>query len=203
MTAMIVWQVLWVALPVTVAGGAHMVLVTRRRWEGLARPLDGGRTLHGRRLFGANKTWRGVLAMPLLGGIAGAALGAALGPWAARTGVAVLDYGAGPETGRSGLALGYASVNALLGLAYVLGELPCSFVKRQLDISPGSRGPLGPSWVAFLLADQLDSVVAALLVAALALGLPWRVAACGVLVLPAVHLAVTLALRGLRLKAAV
>jgi CDP-diglyceride synthetase len=49
---------------------------------------------------------------------------------------------------------------ALLGAGVVLGELPNSFLKRQLGIDPGSqrRGPLG---LAITLLDQADFVLGA------------------------------------------
>ncbi len=49
-------------------------------------------------------------------------------------------------------------VGILLGLGMTLGELPNSFVKRQLEIPPGKakNGLLG---VAFFLFDQVDLVI--------------------------------------------
>ena len=56
----------------------------------------------------------------------------------------------------------------LLGVGYIGGELPNSFIKRQLDIAPGAPAT---SWSAipFWLADQLDSVAGIFLV----LGFLW------------------------------
>jgi hypothetical protein len=49
-------------------------------------------------------------------------------------------------------------IGILLGLGMTLGELPNSFVKRQLEIPPGKRkkGLLG---VAFFLFDQVDLTI--------------------------------------------
>ncbi|MEN8160315.1 MAG: CDP-archaeol synthase, partial [Myxococcota bacterium] len=62
--------------------------------------------------------------------------------------VELVDYG-----GLPGLWFG-----ALAGFVAELGELPNSFVKRQLGIGPGqtARGPLAG---VFYLADQLDVVI--------------------------------------------
>jgi hypothetical protein len=51
---------------------------------------------------------------------------------------------------------------ALLGLGYVAGELPNSFLKRQLDIKPGEagRGAWAP---VFWVIDQVDSLAGTLL----------------------------------------
>jgi hypothetical protein len=50
------------------------------------------------------------------------------------------------------------ALGLLLGLGFVIGELPNSFIKRQLDVPPGAHGGF---W--HTLADQLDSVIGALL----------------------------------------
>jgi hypothetical protein len=111
----------------------------------LARPIDGGRTLRGRPLFGESKTWRG----PLL-----VALGAA-GVWALQRSV-LHRLGAFAAIEPVDFAsLPGAWFGAALGAAAELSELPNSFVKRQLGIKPGgtARGTLA---VVFYLWDQLD-----------------------------------------------
>ena len=54
------------------------------------------------------------------------------------------------------------SFGGLLGTAYILGELPNSFIKRQLDIAPGAaaKGILNKL---FWCADQIDSSLAILM----------------------------------------
>jgi hypothetical protein len=49
-------------------------------------------------------------------------------------------------------------VGALMGLGMAVGELPNSFLKRQLDVAPGKRknGLLG---FAFFLLDQVDLAI--------------------------------------------
>src|SRR5581483_10209 len=46
-------------------------------------------------------------------------------------------------------------VGSLMGLGAMLGELPNSFVKRQLGIAPGAHAR-GPRRVVFYLWDQVD-----------------------------------------------
>src|SRR5438477_12575051 len=53
----------WVFLPVLGAHLAHAPVLRFDLFPALARPIDGGRTVRGRRLLGANKTWRGAAAM--------------------------------------------------------------------------------------------------------------------------------------------
>jgi len=49
-------------------------------------------------------------------------------------------------------------VGILLGLGMTVGELPNSFIKRQLDIPPSKRKE-GPVGVAFFLFDQVDLTI--------------------------------------------
>ena len=55
------------------------------------------------------------------------------------------------------------AVGALLGASVVIGELPNSFVKRQLEIPPGQRLH-SPAGVAISLFDQADFVLTSWLV---------------------------------------
>lgn len=99
--------------------------------------------------LGANKTWRGLIVMPLL---------TVLGMWPAE----VLDalWNTGLLVGHSMLALGLA-----LGLGYVISELPNSYVKRRMGIKPGETSDRYPWLFSFL--DQTDSAVGCIIVYAL------------------------------------
>ena len=134
-------------LPVLGAPVAHAPVLKWDLLPALKRPVDGGRTLRGRRLFGDNKTWRGALFMT--GGPAVAAV--ALHRSAAyRRRLPAEIRAAHP-----------ALVGALLGLGVFGGELPNSFLKRQLDIPPGGQRR-DATGIAISLADQADFAVAAL-----------------------------------------
>jgi hypothetical protein len=110
----------------------------------LRRPLDGGATFRGRRLFGDNKTWRGLLAMWLGVVLAALALSRLPGYWSRL-----------PQEIQAAGALRFGG---LLGLGTVLAELPNSFLKRQLDIPPGSRRLTGATALLVIL-DQGDFVL--------------------------------------------
>lgn len=189
-------QVLWLAVPVVVAGVLHMVVVKRRALQLLAVPLDGGARLGGAPVFGPNKTWRGVVVMVVASAAVGALQGALGGGWARRVGLECFDVAA---VAGGNLAAAYAAVNAVLGLGYVLGELPNSFAKRRLGISAGlhGRGVLGQL---FFCVDQLDSVLAGLALGAVVFGYPWRLVLLGTVVLALVHLGVTALLHQARVK---
>ena len=137
----------WVFLPVLGAPVAHAPVLRWNLLPRLATPVDGGRTLRGRRLFGDNKTWRGALFMTAGPAVAAVALHRA-GWYRRRLPPEVAD--------RSPLLVG-----ALLGLGVFGGELPNSFLKRQLGIAPGSRRA-DPAGIAISVADQVDFAVTSL-----------------------------------------
>jgi CDP-diglyceride synthetase len=148
---LILLQLLWLAVPVIVAGLVHLVVLRLDLLPGLRRmPIDGGATFRGRRLFGDNKTWRGALVTIGCTTIAAWAM-AGLNEccWHLPTLV--------PFAEAQPLAWG-----ALLGTGYIVGELPNSFAKRQLGIAPGASGQ-GIAGRVFWVIDQIDSLAGMLL----------------------------------------
>jgi CDP-archaeol synthase len=134
-----------VFLPVLGAALAHAPVLRFNLWPSLAQPIDGGRTFRGRRLLGANKTWRGAGAM--FAGVLTATILLHRSRW--------YRDRLPPELRDVPPAL----TGSLLGASVVVGELPNSFLKRQLDIAPGEqRGSL--SGIAVSLFDQADFVLA-------------------------------------------
>ncbi|MDQ3936306.1 MAG: CDP-archaeol synthase, partial [Actinomycetota bacterium] len=127
---------------------AHAPVLRYDLLPGLRRPIDGGATLRGRRLLGDNKTWRGALVM-FSGGTASALALSRVRWFRERL----------PDELAATPAPAYA---ALLGLAVVAGELPTSFVKRQLGIAPGQRRRAAIG-AAFALYDQGDIALASAL----------------------------------------
>jgi hypothetical protein len=184
------FQTLWLALPVIFGGLLHVAAMKMGLFRSLARvPLDGGATVRGRRLFGDNKTLRGALFI-----IAATAACAVVQrwlelhtDWARELSLIVNDV---PNA---------AFWGALLGTGYVLGELPNSFLKRQLDIVPGGAGGgwLGPL---FWLIDQVDSLAGVLVVMPLAWTPPLPVVLLLIVVTLTVHPAVALIMVMLGLK---
>jgi hypothetical protein len=144
----------------------------------LARPIDAGRRWRGRPVLGSNKTWRGFVVMPAASAVTIAAQQA----FAARSRnlarLAPLRPGAPPAW----------MAGAMCGAAYVLAELPNSFVKRRLDIAPGTSAPRARA--AQYVVDQLDSVVGC----AIAIRMLYRIdavdAAASALLGAACHIAV-------------
>ena len=130
---MIIAQATWLALPVILGGLVHVAVIELDLLPALARlPLDGGVTVRGRRLLGDHKTVRGAVTM----------IGAT---------TAFVDFG----------RIRPLVWGLVLGGGYIVGELPNSFVKRQLDVAPGER-PAGPLAPVFWLCDELDSLAGVL-----------------------------------------
>lgn len=138
---------LWTILPVILGGLTHVVAIHLKVLPRLAAlPIDGGRTHHGKRIFGDNKTWRGVIVMTAACAAWGAlqGIGAALGGWT----LPALLVESGLDAGLWG---------GLLGLGYIVGELPNSYLKRRHGIAPGAPAT-GPRRALFWLVDQVDSL---------------------------------------------
>jgi CDP-diglyceride synthetase len=168
---------IWVFLPVLGGALAHAPVLSLDLLKPLKRPLDGGATVRGRRVFGDNKTWRGAIVI-----VAGVVVATAL--------LSLWDWWWQelPDGLRDAGPLLYG---ALLGLGVVVGELPNSFLKRQLDIAPGTqKRSLGG--VLLSVYDQADFVLAVwLLLLPLWVMAPWQ-AAFVFAVVAVVHLVINL-----------
>ncbi len=116
----------YIAIPCYVANSSPVLF-------GGGAPIDGGRDFaDGRRIFGSNKTVKGFTHGLLLGSVA------ALGEAALFSQYILLPAG------------------ILASLGALLGDLFGAFVKRRLNITPGSPLPI---------VDQLDFILGALLLA--------------------------------------
>lgn len=177
-------RIAFICLAVTSAGVMQVLWLKHPISRRFGQPLDFGRTLRGRRLFGDNKTWRGFLGML-------PACAAAFTFWAL-----VL-----PAPWDLPL-LGYTWLGAVCGLGFMAGELPNSFVKRQLDIPPGCT-PTHPLWrrISWLV-DRLDSLVGGLGAMACVVPLSAAVWLGCLAVGPAVHASLSRALNGAAAKRA-
>jgi hypothetical protein len=139
-------RALWLAVPVILGGLTHVLVIRAGLLPWLAVPLDAGLTLRSRRLFGDNKTARGALVMI-----------AATTAWTAAQWL-LHRSGAVPWSWHpiDLERVPWWQVGPLMGAGYILGELPNSFLKRQLDIAPGAAAS-GPVRRLFWVVDQIDS----------------------------------------------
>lgn len=105
-------ELLWFLIFFTPAYVGNMAppFFRKLRWD---TPLDFGRTFRGHPVFGKNKTWRGLVAGMVFGGLTGILLQALGLPFAWWWGL-------------------------VLGFSALLGDALKSFAKRQLGIRPGA-----------------------------------------------------------------
>lgn len=137
---------IWFLLPAAISNAAPVFAAKIPGLSNWDTPLDGGKTWRGHRIFGAHKTWRG-----LLSGIVAATLILWIQQllyihtdWA-RLFTGGIDYAALPV-----LLLGPAFAIGALG-----GDAIESFFKRARGIKSGK------AWVPF---DQLDYIIGSVLI---------------------------------------
>ncbi len=145
---MLILSLLIFAAPVVFAAILHMVAVTFDWVSWLKEPIDGGKTLHGKRIFGDSKTWRGIVLMVLFSIIGCVGLAVLVTSLEGIKALSIFNFDR------------YSPVfyGVLFGLGYTLAELPNSFWKRQNGIENGQRGT-----VVNVLIDQADSAIGCLL----------------------------------------
>ena len=117
----------------------------------LAIPIDFGKKINGKEIFGKNKTFRGFIFAVVFGVII-AFLQFLLYRFDYFKMLSFIDYS-------NWLVLGI-----LFGFGAIFGDLVKSFFKRRLNISPGQR---------FVPWDQLDFVVGALVFVSFILEISW------------------------------
>jgi CDP-archaeol synthase len=140
----------WLVLPVVLGGLGHVAVLKTNLLSSLTVPIDNGARWRGRPVFGANKTWRGVV---LMTGLTALASGAQVAVARNNRWSSALDV---LESARVNAWLG----GAACGLTYCLAELPNSFIKRQLGIAPGGHA-IRAARVQYVV-DQADSVAGCL-----------------------------------------
>jgi CDP-2,3-bis-(O-geranylgeranyl)-sn-glycerol synthase len=129
---------LWAMLPAYVPNNVAVL-------AGGGAPVDGGRTLGGRRLLGDGKTWRGTAAGVVAGTLVAGALNLVHGAVGGLAGLPLPSFPPG--------------VAVALAAGAMAGDMAASFLKRRLGAARGSPVPG---------LDQLDFVVGALALAAVA-----------------------------------
>lgn len=152
-----VFKLFYLILPIMMGGIFNMILIKIPVLEGLKTPMDKGKILSdGKRVFGDNKTWKGFFGMIVTTAIWMAVFGMFYDnfAWAGQWSLIPFD--------KFHFPLNEWFYGAFWGLGYVLFELPNSYIKRRIDISPGEQGK-GLSGYFFTFFDQSDSVIGCML----------------------------------------
>lgn len=135
-------HIVFMVLTVCLSGLSFIVVIKNGYLDFLdSYPLDFARNYRGKRIFGPHKTVKG----PFVMGFSALFYGQLL--------FQILDINLNIGLGKLSFLL------IVLGLSYSLGELPNSFIKRQLGISP-SDTTQGKYRVFQKLADNFDSLIA-------------------------------------------
>ena len=148
--------VAYLFLPLLVGLALHGFCIKYDALAILCRPIDRGRKFRGKRIFGDNKTYRGVVVVSLGTAIGFGLQSLLLHRIASVRGAELFDY-----TFFKSVALGLT-----IGVAAMLSELPNSFIKRQFEIAPGTAAK-GWKAVIFYVYDQIDFLLGAWLVLAI------------------------------------
>lgn len=143
----------FIVASMSAAGAAHVLWLKSPYSKAFSQPLDFGLSIRGRRLFGAHKMLRGLMVMPFASALAFALFGSARTRYPTWLAAGIWELSASE----------YALLGLACGLAFMLSELPNSFLKRQLDVAPGEIS--GRWWLkplCFVL-DRCDSTFGTLL----------------------------------------
>jgi CDP-diglyceride synthetase len=147
--------------PVILAGIANSVLVKTKLFGPIARPIDGRKNfIDHKRIFGDNKTYKGFLGYIILTMFFAVVWGLLC------THIPELQANNFFYQAHTNTVAFNAIVGGALGLAWALFELPNSFIKRRLDIEPGSNIQ-GARGALFIVLDQADSIFGVVLVLAM------------------------------------
>ncbi|EMC44550.1 CDP-archaeol synthase [Streptococcus mutans] len=147
-------------MPVFLAGVANRFFCKSDILAWTYQSIDGGFTMSdGKRILGANKTWKGFWGMITLTTFCQVIWGFILG---------II-----PHLLTFSLVKSYHNdiffnlfIGFLMGSAYVLCELPNSFIKRRFNVSPGQLASGNARWV-FLFADQIVPFLGSIAVVAI------------------------------------
>jgi CDP-2,3-bis-(O-geranylgeranyl)-sn-glycerol synthase len=132
---------IWFFIPAGAANAAPVFAAHIPLLKKFTAPMDGGKTFRGQRVFGANKTWRGLIAGMLLA-TAVLALQQYLfkhTQWATHVSSPINYY-----------VLPLWLLGPLFGFGALIGDAIESFFKRQHHV------PSGHSWFPF---DQIDYII--------------------------------------------
>lgn len=175
----------------SVAGIAHVLWLRTRLSRRFGWPVDAGLTFRGRRLFGDNKRACGFMVLPPVAALCFMALGSLRETFPSAVAEALWPLS----------ALQYAGLGLVCGFAFMLAELPNSFLKRQFGIAPGQSSEKPGLRFMVLVLDRLDSVVGVLLALSLLVPVPIATWFWVLVAGPVVHALFSVTMHALGIKA--
>lgn len=202
-TPVVAWEALRSAVtlvPIMLGGMSSMVVM---RWDWwmphLARPIDAGTVMSdGRRMFGENKTWRGVASMA----VCCAAFQVVCDAVMRAEGLEHVSHTASYVPPDTHPVVSSLLIGALIGVMYMLSELPNSYMKRRLGVGAGGSSSEESARRRMLLfmADYLDSSIGGCMVICSWAGLGVSSYFLYLAVSFLMHIAANLVLRRLRVR---
>ena len=150
-----IYVIAYLFLPLLVGLALHGFFIKYDVLTFLCRPIDRGRSFRGKRIFGDNKTYRGLAVVSL-----GTAIGFGLQSLLLHRSASIRSLELFDYAFFKSVAVGLA-----VGVSAMLSELPNSFIKRRFEIAPGS---VAKGWkrLIFYVYDQIDFLLGAWLVLA-------------------------------------
>lgn len=150
-----IWFAIWFFLPAGLANASPVFATRIKLLNFLYKPLDFGAKFRGKRIFGENKTWLGLVFGIIVGFFV---------IWLQRYG-----YNHSEWIRTISLNVNYSEskiilLGPLMGFGALAGDAAESFFKRQVGVKPGS------TWFPF---DQLDYILGGLILSLPIVILKW------------------------------
>jgi len=143
-----IFRALYFFLPAYLTNIAATVSRKIRLLKFIEKPVDLGKTLNGRPIFGSHKTWRGLIC-----GIIAGILASCFQKWLYQSSSFIKNNSLIPYDKIDIFLFGF-----LISLGTILGDLLFAFLKRRQDIPPGAP------WIPF---DQINYVIGTFLLTSL------------------------------------
>lgn len=147
------------AMPITIGPTVNVAILTKTK-NILKTPIDFGKNfIDNKRIFGNNKTWKGLILSVLICSVISIIWGIIC------NNIPSLEERNWFYRYNENTVLYNLFIGALLGLAYSLFELPNSFIKRRIEIAPGQTSKTsGKIKIIFSILDNFDSSIGTMLV---------------------------------------
>ncbi|MBS3168772.1 CDP-archaeol synthase [Candidatus Woesearchaeota archaeon] len=133
---MMLFSIIYLLIPAAIA---NIIPVFVKKINFLNYPVDFGFKIYNKRIFGINKTWRGLF-FGILGSILFVFIQSYLFNFEFFKILSLVDYS----------TINIFILGLLLGISVLVGDLIGSFIKRQLNFKPGQS---------FYFLDQLDGAI--------------------------------------------